>query len=178
MVRLLSRGALAVALVSAVALPLLGQTTVPAHHPTQSKTPLAPEISAPDLHGKPFRLSSLRGKKVVVLSFFATWCPPCRMEMPHLRKVSQQYTGKPVQFLAVSIDDPGADVKGFAKQYGLTFPVLHDAKGAAAQAYKVNAIPTLFIIGKNGAIISRHEGFDPAMDRDLPKQINAAIAAK
>jgi len=139
---------------------------------------VAPDFTATDLNGKKVRLSDFRGKKAVVVSFFATWCPPCREEMPHLQKLSQKYAGKSVAFLAVSVDAPGTNLKPFVKQYGLKFPVLHDVKGEAAKAYDVNAIPLLVIVDKKGRIVHRKEGFSPGMEKEISKEIEAVLAAR
>lgn len=145
---------------------------------TAAPKEMAPDFAAADLSGKKVRLSDFRGKKAVVVSFFATWCPPCREEMPHLQKLSRKYAGKNVAFLAVSVDAPGTDLKPFAKQYGLKFPVLHDVKGEAAKAYDVNAIPLLVIVDKKGRIMYRKEGFSPGMEKEVSKEIDAALAAR
>ncbi|MGQ9524344.1 MAG: peroxiredoxin family protein [Armatimonadota bacterium] len=140
--------------------------------------PAAPDFTIPSIDGKPVKLSSFRNRKVVVISFFATWCPPCRMEMPHLQKLSTKYGKKDVVFLAVSVDAPGTDLKPFIQQYRLTFPVLHDTKGAAAKAYNVEAIPLLVIVDKKGRIVERIEGFEPDMERSVSAKIDAALSAR
>lgn len=140
--------------------------------------PTAPDFTAPSIGGKPVRLSSFRNRKVVVMSFFATWCPPCKMEMPHLQKLSTKYAKKDVVFLAVSVDAPGTDLRPFIKEYRLTFPVLHDTKGLAAKAYNVEAIPLLVIVDKKGRIIERREGFEPGMERAVSQKIDAALSGR
>jgi peroxiredoxin len=168
--------AVSLAVGALLAIPGLAQTAAP---DAKGKAPvMAPNFSAQDLSGKTVRLSDFRGKKVAVVSFFATWCPPCRMEMPILQKLNRKYAGKDVAFLAVSIDAPGTDLKPFVKEFGLTFPVLHDTKSTAAKAYKVKGIPMLVLIDKQGRLIARHEGFDPKMEGNLSQKIDAALAAR
>jgi len=161
----------AIVVLAAAAVLLAGSRDVPA-------AVTAPDFSAPSMDGKTVKLSAFRNRKVVVMSFFATWCPPCRLEMPHLQKLSAKYAKKDVVFLAVSVDAPGTDLKPFVKQYRLTFPVLHDTKGEAAKAYNVEAIPLLVIVDKKGRIVERREGFEPGMERAVSARIDAALSSR
>jgi peroxiredoxin len=119
--------------------------------------------------GLSFRLSDTNGKKVslddykgrvVMLEFFATWCPPCHMSAPEINAVYKKYKDKKFVVLAVSVDrgsDAIENVNAFIKQYDIGFPVLMD-DGNVARNYGVTGIPTSFIIDKKGKLISRHAG--------------------
>jgi len=108
-----------------------------------------------DLRGMSTRISDYKGK-VVFLNFFATWCPPCRNEMPSMQKLHETMIGKDFVILAVSVDRGGADkVRDFISGNGYTFKVLHDESGYAAKQYSVTSIPATFIIDKEGTIVSR-----------------------
>ncbi|WP_051276506.1 TlpA family protein disulfide reductase [Desulfovirgula thermocuniculi] len=119
----------------------------------------APDFTLPAPDGKKVTLSSLRGKPVV-LNFWATWCPPCREEMPAIQEFYRQ-KGREVEVLAVNLTSsersPGA-VQEFLKENGYTFPVLLDGRGEVAGLYLVRAIPTTFFLDGDGVIRYRHTG--------------------
>jgi len=129
----------------------------------------APDFSLKTINNTTVRLSDYRGK-VVFLNFWATWCPPCRMELPAMEKLYEKLKNQPFIIIAVNIDngDPGA-VKNFVQSMNLTFPVLLD-DGNVSKMYNVNAIPTTFIIRKNGTIDTIVNGARPWDD---PAYINA-----
>jgi peroxiredoxin len=113
----------------------------------------APDFTLPSLGGNPIHLSNYRGK-VVFLNFWATWCPPCREEMPSMESLYQRFKGRDFEMLAVSIDTKGADrVQSFVATYGLTFPVLLDPNKKVYRLYGLTGIPETFVINKTGDII-------------------------
>ena len=115
----------------------------------------APEFTAFTLDSVPQqkRLADYRGK-VLMINVWATWCLPCRVEMPSIEALNKAYASKGLKIVAVSIDDPGTDstIRAFVKQYGLTFEVLHDPQGRISDLYDVTGYPETFIIGKDGII--------------------------
>jgi peroxiredoxin len=118
----------------------------------------APNFSLKTGDGKVFELKKLKGK-VVVVNFWATWCGPCRAEIPAFKEVYEQYKDKGVEILGVSLDEGGwGDVKPFAARYAINYPILL-GNGTIARAYgNIEAIPTTFIIDKSGNIADRHIG--------------------
>ncbi len=111
-----------------------------------------------DLDGVYTRLSESKGK-VVFLNFFATWCPPCRNEMPSMQKLHDKMKGSDFEMIAVSVDRGGSDrVKDFIRKNGYTFKVLLDGDGSAAKKYSVSSIPATFIIDKEGNVVHRAIG--------------------
>jgi cytochrome c biogenesis protein CcmG, thiol:disulfide interchange protein DsbE len=98
-------------------------------------------------------LADYRGK-VLMINVWATWCLPCRVEMPSIEALNKEYAQKGLKIVAVSIDDPGTDstIRAFVKQYGLTFEVLHDPQGKISEAYDITGYPETFIVGKDGVI--------------------------
>ena len=112
----------------------------------------APDFILNDLSGKPVQLSSLKGK-VVLVNFWATWCPPCREEIPSMVKLNQLMQGKNFQMLAVSIDEGGKDaVQDFFKQGGVTLPALLDTDGTTARLYGTTGVPETFVVDTKGMI--------------------------
>jgi peroxiredoxin len=115
----------------------------------------APNFTAYTLDSIPLEkhLADYRGR-VLMINVWATWCLPCRVEMPSIEALNKDYAPKGLKILAVSIDDPGTDstIRAFARQYGLTFEILHDPQGKISQLYDVTGYPETFILGKDGVI--------------------------
>jgi peroxiredoxin len=111
----------------------------------------AADFTVPGLTGGPLRLSDLKGK-VVFLNFWATWCPPCKEEMPSMERLYRRYKDKGFTILAVSIDANTAAVAPFVKWLKLTFPIGLDPKMTVANQYSVRGLPSTFLIDKRGAI--------------------------
>ena len=118
----------------------------------------APDFTLPDLEGNEISLRDFKGK-VIFLHFWATWCPPCRNEMPSVEVLYQKLKDKDFELLAVSLDRQGSSaVEPFIRDYGLTFPILLDLEGKVARTYKVRGIPSTFIVDKEGLIAERVVG--------------------
>ncbi len=114
---------------------------------------LAPDFTLESLDGRQVRLSALRGK-VVLVNLWASWCPPCRAEMPALDKVYQSDRSRGLEVLAVNAtnQDGEADARAFVEQLGLSFPVLLDRDGTAGQHYLLRSLPTSIFIDRRGVI--------------------------
>ncbi|WP_169338748.1 redoxin domain-containing protein [Heyndrickxia acidiproducens] len=135
--------------------------------PTLVKGTAAPGFSLQGLNQKTIRLSDFKGKKVL-LNFWATWCPPCKKEMPMLEQFYKKHQS---EFTVIAVNlDTGADVKRFAKNYGLTFPVLLDKNQETSHAYNVMALPTTYLLDENGKILDIQIG--QLTDRQLKKWRN------
>lgn len=115
----------------------------------------APDFTLRDLDGQEVRLSSLQGK-VVLLNFWATWCPPCREEVPSMVKLNRAMAGKPFQMLAVSIDEGGREaVAGYFKASGSTLPALLDTDRSVGRSYGITGVPETFVIDGKGVILKK-----------------------
>ncbi len=115
----------------------------------------AQDFGLPNLRGDHVKLSDYRGK-VVFLNIWATWCPPCREEMPSMESLYQRLKGRDFEILAVSIDRDGEKVvRPFAAKYGLTFPVLLDPDSKTYRLYGLTGVPESFIVDKNGSVIHK-----------------------
>jgi peroxiredoxin len=118
----------------------------------------AADFTLPDINGKKVNLSEFRGK-VVLLNFWATWCGPCRAEMPSLNNLYNEFKDKGFVVLAVSVDASEKPVKSFEKELKLSFPVLMDKnKAVSFDEYGVLGLPTTFLIDKNGVMIEKIMG--------------------
>ncbi|MGB9878015.1 MAG: TlpA family protein disulfide reductase [bacterium] len=129
----------------------------------------APDLALRDLEGKSYRLSDLKGK-VILLDFWATWCPPCREELPVIEKLHQDFKGKGLLVLGISNEEKGV-VEEFVRRNGLTFPILLDEKGEAGRKYKVVAIPRVILIDKKGKIRKDIVGYNPRNEKILRELI-------
>ena len=116
----------------------------------------APDISVVSIsNGTNLKLSELKGK-VVLLNFWATWCPPCREEIPSMMKLNSFMTGKPFQMVAVSIDEGGKPaIESFFKETGFLLPTYLDASGASSKSYGITGVPESFVIDKQGVIVKK-----------------------
>jgi peroxiredoxin len=120
---------------------------------------LAPDFSLPSLGGQTVRLSDLRGK-AVLLNFWATWCAPCRLEMPTMDKAYQEYKSRGLEILAVSLDaGSNSVVKHFMQELKLDFPVLLDPDMEVLRLYRMVGIPASFLIDKQGIVRHREAGY-------------------
>jgi len=141
----------ALVLLLAVALPAQAQALRP------WSGVVTPGLSLPDLEGKPHRLADYRGKAVLV-NFWATWCVPCREEMPSIERLRVSLEGKPFVVLAVNLAEPEQRIRKFLEAMPVRFPVLLDRDGQAAKAWQARVLPATFILGPDGVVRYQYYG--------------------
>jgi peroxiredoxin len=129
----------------------------------------APDFSLAALDGNTYSLADYRGEKKVVVAYWASWCGPCRMELPMLADFYKKYhkDSSAFEILAISMDDDRAAAESFANSAKLPFPVLLDPDSKAADSYSVESIPSLFVIDPNGTIIYGVTGLDQTLEFQL-----------
>ncbi|WP_338751520.1 TlpA disulfide reductase family protein [Bacillus sp. FJAT-52991] len=131
----------------------------------------APDFTVKTIQGEEVSLSDYEGKKVI-LNFWATWCPPCKAEMPHMQKYYEKEAEKNnVEILAVNLtkNDKGKEtVADFVKQYGLTFPILLDEEGTLGEQYQAFTIPTTYVLNTDGTV---HQKIVGPMDEAMMEQL-------
>jgi peroxiredoxin len=110
-----------------------------------------PPLALQDLDGRPQRLEDYRGK-VVLVNFWATWCEPCREEMPSMNKLRASLAARPFAVLAVNLAESEARIRRFMEQVPLEFPVLLDRDSAVARAWRARVLPMSFLVGPDGRI--------------------------
>lgn len=110
-----------------------------------------PPLALPDLAGKPQNINAYRGR-VVLVNFWASWCPPCVHEMPSMQRLAQRWRDKPFAIVAVNMGEEPKTVRAFAAKVKVTFPIWLDRDGAALKRWKVFAFPTSFVLDRSGKI--------------------------
>jgi len=143
----------------------------------------APGFVATDMSGQQVSLSDLAGS-VVLLNVWATWCAPCREEMPSMQSLHDRFAGDGLRIVAVSIDSestgrlrpatPGGAVSSFVQQLGLTFDIWRDPEGEIQRVYRTTGVPESFLIDRNGAIVKKVIGatdWDSEANRDLIRML-------
>lgn len=134
-----------------------------------------PEIGLRDLQGNTVSAASLRGK-VVLVDFWASWCAPCREELPILERLHKQYRAQGLVIVGVSVDRDAANARSFATKMGLTFPVVHDAQHQLAGRFAPPKMPSSYIIDRRGVVRHVHGGFRAGDAASIEREIKALLA--
>ena len=133
----------------------------PKEEAAESNASAAPDFSLQDLGGRTYRLSDFRGD-VVILNFFATWCAPCRKEVPDLVRLHQRFAGDGLHVIGVSLDENGdAVLKPFIKQYGIAYPIVLATEKTIFDYGGMQSIPSTFLIDHRGSIRENFVGLAP-----------------
>ena len=138
--------------------------------------PPMPPYKAQRLDGKPFDIADEKGS-VVLLNLWATWCGPCRFEIPELGKLHAKYAGRGFKVIGVSLDEGGAAaVKQFVADQKIAYPIVVDPEGKLATLLNTTVIPTSIVVDKTGNIVWKHFGIVDTNDAKLTKVVEAALA--
>jgi thiol-disulfide isomerase/thioredoxin len=135
-----------------------------------------PDYEAKWMDGSSFRLGQRRDK-VVLLNIWATWCGPCRYEIPELQQMHERFGSKGFEVVGVSIDDPGTEenVREFVEREKIGYPVVLDPQGRIADLLQTTVIPTSALIARDGTILWMHRGIVSANDERLTSALNKAL---
>jgi peroxiredoxin len=135
----------------------------------------APGFTLQDLNGQSVTLSDLRGTHVVLIDFWATWCGPCKQELPHVQEMYVQYKDRGFTVLAINARESANQARGFINDNNYTFPVLLDRKGEVLQQYGVRGIPSAFIVDTRGVIQKVQVGYRTGVEADLARKIESLL---
>jgi peroxiredoxin len=133
---------------------------------------LAPDFLLEGLDGGDVQLSKLRGQPVVI-NFWATWCQPCRQEMPNLVKAYNQYQGQGLVILGVNLQEGKGIIEPFAQDFGITYPIAIDRTGSVGDKYHLLGLPTTYFVDRNGVIKSEYSG--PFLENSNGTNVQGAI---
>ncbi len=164
MIRQLRRVALALACLTAM--PLGASSTLDGRH--------APDFSLQSFSGETLSLSGYRGD-VVMINFWATWCGPCRQEMPILDELYSRYSRAGFQLLGVNIDDEPERAKDMLRELGVSFPVVFDNRKEVSDLYSVQAMPLSVMVDREGLVRYVHYGYKPGYEDKYLDQIRELI---
>jgi thiol-disulfide isomerase/thioredoxin len=129
---------------------------------SQKSSAVAPDFTLPTVDGKQLKLSDYKGK-VVIVDFWATWCPPCRKGIPDLIELKKKYGAKGFEVIGISLDtETKNQVPGFVKNNGMNYPVVYGNQNVTQLYGGIEAIPTTFVIDKQGKIVATYQGLVPA----------------
>ena len=134
----------------------------------------APDFALKSSTGENLRLSEYRGE-VVMVNFWATWCGPCRQEMPLLEELFSRYERVGFTLLGVNIDDDPRRAMQMAKELGVTFPVVFDDRKEVSRLYDVNAMPVTVLVDKEGRVRHVHHGYKPGYEEKYLTQVRSLL---
>jgi peroxiredoxin len=134
----------------------------------------APPFALPTRDGGQVTLAELEGQ-VVMLNFWATWCGPCRQEMPHLEALHQRYSDLGFTLLGVNVEEDSSGADKFLAETPVTFPILFDPKSEVSKKYDVIAMPSTVLIDRTGNMRFIHHGYQPGYENEYQAQIRALL---
>ncbi len=136
----------------------------------------APEIDLRDGGGARVRMGELRGK-VVLVDFWASWCAPCREELPVLQRLYERYRGRGFVIVGVNVDRERRNMDGFVGRLRLTFPVVHDAAHRVADRYSPTTMPSSYLVDRVGVVRYVHRGFRASDAREIESRVRSLLEA-
>jgi len=130
-------------------------------------------FTAQDMDGKNVNLSTVIGKKPVMLIFWASWCPNCKSEVPRVNELVKKYRSQGMEFIGINVgfNDSEGKARRFMDKTGMAYPVIFDSKGEIARQYGVQGVPTILVADKNGVIIFKNYGVPEITDESF-QQLN------
>ena len=134
----------------------------------------APELNARTLDGQRLRMRDLRGK-VVIVDFWASWCEPCKEELPVLDRLYDRYKDQGLVVVGVSVDRTERNARGFLRRNRVSFPIIHDADHAIAGRYSPPRMPSSYIVDRRGVIRHVHEGFRASDAAQIEREVRALL---
>jgi peroxiredoxin len=134
----------------------------------------APDFTLESRDGGAVSLGELDGQ-VVMINFWATWCVPCRQEMPHLQALYERYNSLGFELLAVNVENDPDSAREWLEETPVTFPVLFDSKNEVSKLYKVVAMPSTVLVARDGTMRFIHHGYKPGYEGEYQNQVRALL---
>jgi peroxiredoxin len=134
----------------------------------------APDFTLKSRSGENIKLSELRGN-VVMVNFWASWCGPCRQEMPLLQQLYDRYQGMGFTLLGVNVDEEPTAAEKMLKEIPVNFPVLYDSDNKVSKQYQVKAMPSTFMVDRDGNVRFLHKGYKPGYEDEYQQQIRTLL---
>lgn len=134
----------------------------------------APDFSLPDKSGSSVSLDDFDGQ-VVLLNFWASWCGPCREEMPLLVELHQRYEALGFTMLGINVEEDSSAADNFLRTVPVSFPILYDRQNSVSKLYDVIAMPSTVLIGRDGRVRYIHHGYEPGYENDYQDQIRELV---
>jgi len=169
--RRLSPGLLAAGLIGMLVLALLGYGLATTRASLQVGSP-APKVDLTAFDGSPMSLADQRGR-VVVINFFASWCPPCREEAADIQQTWSDYQDQGVQFYGIAHKDAASPAQAFLDEFGITYPSAIDPGSRVARAYGITGVPETFIIDQQGRLVRHFPG--PVTREQLSQELEKLV---
>lgn len=135
----------------------------------------APDFNLPGKSGAPIELSKYKGS-VVMLNFWASWCGPCRTEMPLMDQIYKKYAKAGFVLLGVNVDTDSTDAQKFLSQVPVSFPIAYDRENKVSKMYGVSEMPSTFFIDRKGRLRELHRGYNPGDENGYLKEIRSLIS--
>ena len=132
------------------------------------------DFSIKNTENRVVHYTELRGEKLTVIDFWATWCQPCIRSLPKLLELSKEYSGEGVNFIGISIDGPRnhSKVKPFTSSLGISYPILMDSNGELMGDLNITSVPTLLVVDRNDRIVYMHEGFTAGDEYTIREELD------
>jgi len=134
----------------------------------------APDFTLKSRSGENLKLSELRGE-VVMVNFWASWCGPCRQEMPLLDHLYKRYSPMGFTILGVNVEENSADAEKVLEEIPVSFPILFDSRNQVSKVYDINAMPSTFLVDRDGKLRYLHKGYQPGYEEEYQRQIRELI---
>jgi len=153
---------------------LAGTLLLPATTSAENLSGQAPNFTLKSDNGKNIKLSELRGQ-VVMINFWASWCGPCRQEMPLLEDIYKKYKKLGFTILGVNVEQDSSKARQMLKDVPVSFPILFDTENKVSKLYDVVAMPSTVMVDRNGKMRFLHKGYKPGYEKDYRKQIRKLV---
>jgi len=134
----------------------------------------APDFTLKSRSGENLKLSELRGE-VVMVNFWASWCGPCRQEMPLLDQLYKRFSPMGFTILGVNVEEDSAEAEKVLGEIPVSFPILFDSRNQVSKAYDINAMPSTFLVDRDGKVRYLHKGYKPGYEDEYQRQISELI---